>query len=129
MSPIRAWWEESPWEQIQRFYEQELKMIGDHPFYCEPYIAQAIINQHLGWPSMWTVFPVQDLLAMDGRLRQDDPRAERINVPANPKHYWRYRMHIPLEALVKEDGFNAMLRSMLGTSKRLGAWSSKVSSE
>ena len=118
MTPIRAWWEEGSWEEIQRFYEQELKMIGDHPFYCEPYIAQAIINQHLNWPSMWTVFPVQDLLAMDGRLRRKDPLEERINIPANPKHYWRYRLHIDLEDLVKETGFNNMVRSMLKTTKR-----------
>lgn len=119
MSPIRLWWEESEWDQIQRFYEQELKMVGDHPFYCEPYIAQAIINQHLGWPSMWTVFPVQDLLAMDGRLRREDPKEERINVPANPKHYWRYRMHLPLEQLIEENGFNQMLYAMLSSAKRV----------
>ena len=119
MSPIRAWWEEAEWEQVQRFYEQELRMIGDHPFYCEPYIAQAIINQHLSWPSMWTVFPIQDLLAMDGRLRFDDPFAERINVPANPKHYWRYRMHLNLEQLIEENGFNNMLKAMLSSANRL----------
>ena len=118
MAPIRAWWEESEWEEIQRFYEQELKMIGDHPFYCEPYIAQAIINQHLSWPSMWTVFPVQDLLAMDGRLRRKDPFVERINVPANPEHYWQYRMHIEVEQLIKENAFNKMLYAMLSSAKR-----------
>lgn len=119
MSPIRLWWEESEWDQIQRFYEQELKMVGDHPFFCEPYIAQAIINQHLSWPSMWTVFPVQDLLAMDGRLRREDPKEERINVPANPKHYWRYRMHLPVEQLLEEKGFNQMLYAMLSSAKRV----------
>lgn len=119
MSPIRLWWEESDWEQIQRFYEQELKMLGDHPFYCEPYIAQAVINQHLSWPSMWTVFPIQDLLAMDGRLRREDPTEERINVPANPKHYWRYRMHLTFEQLLNEKGFNQMLFAMLSSAKRI----------
>lgn len=119
MSPIRLWWEESTWEQVQRFYEQELKMIGDHPFYCEPYIAQAIIHQHLSWPSMWAVFPLQDLLAMDGRLRHKDPSEERINVPANPKHYWRYRMHLTMEELIKEKSFNHMLWAMLSSAKRI----------
>lgn len=119
MSPLRLWWEESDWEQIQRFYEQELKMVGEHPYYCEPYIAQAIINQHLGWPSMWTVFPVQDLLAMDGRLRRDDPADERINVPANPQHYWRYRMHLTMEQLLEESAFNQMLYAMLSSARRI----------
>lgn len=119
MPPLRLWWEESDWEQVQRFYEQELKMIGDHPFYCEPYIAQAIINQHLNWPSMWTVFPIQDLLAMNGRLRRENPTEERINVPANPNHYWRYRMHLNVESLLEENGFNQMLNAMLSSAKRV----------
>jgi 4-alpha-glucanotransferase len=119
MSPIRLWWEETDWDKIQRFYEQELKMVGDHPFYCEPYIAQAIVNQHLNWPSMWTVFPVQDLLAMDGRLRREDPTEERINVPANSKHYWRYRMHLSVEQLIEENGFNQMLYAMLSSTNRV----------
>jgi 4-alpha-glucanotransferase len=39
-----------------------------------------------------------------------DPNSERINVPANPKHYWRYRMHISLEDLMLQDEFNSDLK-------------------
>jgi len=119
MAPIRAWWEEEEWDYIQRFYEEELRLEGNHPKYCEPYIAQAIIRQHLSWPSMWTVFPLQDLLAMDGRLRLEDPHAERINIPANPKHYWRYRMHLSLEDLIEEKPFMYLLRAMLQNGNRI----------
>ena len=119
MSPIRAWWEEEEWTYIQRFYEEELHLNGDHPKSCEPYIAQAIIRQHLRWPSMWTVFPLQDLLAMDGRLRRKNPQEERINVPANPQHYWRYRMHLNLEDLLEEKPFMYLVRAMLKNGGRL----------
>ncbi len=119
MAPIRAWWEEEEWDYIQRFYEQELRLDGNHPKYCEPFVAQAIIRQHLSWPSMWTVFPLQDLLAMDGRLRVEDPHSERINIPANPKHYWRYRMHLSLEDLIEEKPFMYLLRAMLQNGNRI----------
>ena len=39
----------------------------------------------------------QDLLALDGERRREDPRSEQINDPANPEHYWRYRCHVSLD--------------------------------
>lgn len=113
MSPLRAWWEESDRGQIQRFYQQELQKKGEAPYFCEPYVAQAIFQQHLSWPSMWAVFPMQDILAIDPVLRRTNPFEERINEPSNPQHYWRYRLHIPLEELLKEEAFNQKIRDLL----------------
>lgn len=62
---------------------------------------------------MWSIFQLQDLLGMDEALRRTDASAERINIPANPKHYWRYRMHLPLEALLKAGAFNQHLRNLV----------------
>jgi 4-alpha-glucanotransferase len=31
---------------------------------------------------------------------------QSINEPANPKHYWRYRMHLSLETLIASKSFN-----------------------
>ena len=58
---------------------------------------------------MWSIFQLQDLLGMDGQLRRPDVDAERINVPANPKNYWRYRMHLTLERLLQAEEFNNAL--------------------
>jgi 4-alpha-glucanotransferase len=55
---------------------------------------------------------------MDGALRRSDPDAERINVPANPRHYWRYRMHITVEQLSVAEEFNAALTGMIKASGR-----------
>ncbi|MFZ4561192.1 MAG: 4-alpha-glucanotransferase [Saprospiraceae bacterium] len=118
MSPIRAWWEESSREQIRRFYQEELRHIGEPPFYCEPFVAQAILRQHFKWHNILTVIPLQDLLAMSGPLRRENPYEERINVPANPKHYWRYRMHLSVEALLEAEEFNTLLLEMLRASGR-----------
>ncbi len=77
-----------------------------------------MILQHLYSPSMWTVFPIQDLLAMDSDLRWEDTHGERINEPANPRHYWRYRLHCSMEELLKEKDFNKLLENLVTESGR-----------
>jgi len=69
--------------------------------------------QHLNSPAMWSVFQLQDLLGMSEALRRENPHEERINIPADPNHYWNFRMHITLESLLKEKQFNEELRGYL----------------
>jgi 4-alpha-glucanotransferase len=38
---------------------------------------------------------------------------ERINVPANPRHYWRYRMHLTLEQLMNADDLNEKIKRLI----------------
>jgi 4-alpha-glucanotransferase len=73
---------------------------------------------HLKSPAMLTVLPLQDWLAMDGELRRENPHDERINVPANSRHYWRYRMHITLEELLKAENINKLIRHKIAESGR-----------
>ena len=117
MSTIRGWWEEDR-ALSQRFYNEQLHGEGTAPWFCEPWINRAIIEQHLNSPAMWSIFQLQDLMGSDGDLRRENPDDERINVPANPKHYWQYRMHLSLESLMKRDGFNTDLKEMIAHSKR-----------
>ncbi len=118
ISPIRLWWEEEDRAYIQRFYENELNQIGLAPTTCEPQIVEGILRQHLELPSMWAVFPVSDLLGMSESLRHPDLLAERINVPANPQHYWRYRVHISMEELMEDKDFGKKLEGMIAESGR-----------
>lgn len=118
MSPVRLWWEEESRDYIQRFYENELGETGQAPLECTPEIAKAIIQQHLDLPSMWTVFPISDLLGMNASLRHENLLAERINVPANPQHYWRYRVHLDMETLLEADDFGHELKGMIEESGR-----------
>ena len=117
MSTIRGWWEENA-SNTQAFFENELGQWGEHPFYCEPWINKAIISQHMFSPAMWAIFQLQDLLGMDGAMRRENSQEERINVPANPKHYWRYRMHLSLYELQNATGFNAILKEMVRNAGR-----------
>jgi 4-alpha-glucanotransferase len=78
----------------------------------------SVISAHLASPSMLAIFPLQDWLSMSSSLRAKDPRAERINVPADSNNYWRYRMHLTLEKLCSARKFNEEIRQMLYLSGR-----------
>jgi 4-alpha-glucanotransferase len=67
---------------------------------------------------MWSIFQLQDILGMSEVLRRQNPHEERINVPADPNHYWRYRMHFTLEQLLKENEFNKELADYVKNSGR-----------
>ena len=117
MSTIRGWWREDQ-ERNQRFFVHELGQYAHPPAECEPWIVRNIIRQHMHAPAMWSVFQLQDLLAMSAELRQPDANEERINEPSNPRHYWRYRMPLSLERLMTSYAFNEMLSDMLMDSGR-----------
>jgi 4-alpha-glucanotransferase len=108
MSTIRGWWEEDR-AATQRFFINELGQWGTAPYFCEPWINRIILMQHLYSPAMWSIFQLQDLLGINGRLRRENPHEERINIPAIPNYYWRYRMHLTLEQLINETEFTSEL--------------------
>lgn len=117
MSTIRGWWEEDR-VKIQKFYNQELGQWGEAPQFCEPWINKAIVLQHLRSPAQWCVFQLQDIMGMSDQFRRENPNDERINVPADPHHYWKYRMHLTLEELTGEKEFNAAFREEVKASGR-----------
>jgi len=117
MSTIRGWWEENR-ELTQRFFNYQLHHPGEAPYFCEPWINKAILIQHLYSPAMWCIFQLQDIMGIDGKLRRQIPQEERINVPAIPRYYWRYRMHISLEQLLKEKDLNKEMSSYIELSGR-----------
>ncbi len=117
MNPIRAWWRENR-GKTQRYYRSVMNWWGEAPYDATPEICRDIVERHLQSPSMLAVLPLQDWLATDGTLRCADPESERINIPANPRHYWRYRMHLSLECLLAADDFNRLLSEMISRSGR-----------
>lgn len=112
MGGIRQWWEENR-EKTQHFYNSVLHEGGAAPQYAEPWICEKIVDLHLKSPSMLCILPLQDWLSIDGNLRRHNPLEEQINVPANARHYWRYRMHITIEQLLSQDLFNRRLADMI----------------
>jgi 4-alpha-glucanotransferase len=117
MSTIRGWWEEDR-AITQRFYNNQLGHYGNAPYFCESWICRDILLQHLHSPAMWAILQLQDLLSISDRTRRENPHDERINVPSNSKFSWRYRMHIDMEDLIKNDDFNNELKNYVIRSGR-----------
>jgi 4-alpha-glucanotransferase len=117
MSTIRGWWEESR-ENTERFYHRILGHNDTAPYFAEPWVCKEIINQHMYSPAMLAIFPIQDLISMDGQLRWNKTEKERINVPSDTKNKWRYRMILSLEELLQAYDFNSLLSEMIDRSGR-----------
>ena len=117
-APLRAWWEEDR-KLTQTYYNTMLHCAGEAPQFCEPWVADLILGAHLKSPAMLAILPLQDWLATDGDVRYPgDPKDERINVPAIPRYYWRYRMHCTLESLIGNEALNAHIKGMVVASGR-----------
>ena len=117
MSVLRAWWKENP-ELTKRFWNEILNRKGDAPAEAPTDACEQILRMHLNSPSMLALISWQDWTSMDNILRTPDPEAERINIPANPKHYWRYRMEPTIEELMQQTDFNKKVKEMIEKSDR-----------
>eukprot|EP00792_Barthelona_sp_PAP020_P008355 TRINITY_DN3214_c0_g1_i1.p1 TRINITY_DN3214_c0_g1~~TRINITY_DN3214_c0_g1_i1.p1 ORF type:complete len:970 (+),score=291.11 TRINITY_DN3214_c0_g1_i1:337-2910(+) len=126
MPTLRGWFTEknlTPKEHRQRdlFYcdlcgfkkmpaknDQEIKQL-----------TERVLDMHLFGPSMWTIFPLQDLLYLNNDTRfNGEPEEEMINIPAIQKHYWKYRLHISIEDLEKNHALVNKIRSKVEASGR-----------
>ena len=71
-----------------------------------------VLEKNLASPSMLAIFPLQDWLSIDGTLRNPDATSERINIPAVPDHYWKYRMHLTIEDLLAAEDLNKTIKEL-----------------
>lgn len=117
MSGIRGWWEENR-DKTARFFHHELHERGEVPYFAEPWVCEKIVTRHLEAPSMLCILPLQDWMSISGELRRDNPNEEQINVPANSRHYWRYRMHLTVEQLLAANDFNRKVTELVKNSHR-----------
>ncbi len=117
MPTLRMWWDENI-ERTQEYYNTMLYRQGPAPHPLPGWLASDIISRHLTSPSMLCILSIQDWLATDETLRLPDADAERINIPANPKHYWRYRMHLNIEDLAADKRFVQNITEMISQSGR-----------
>lgn len=117
MPTLRMWWDENV-QRTQEYYNTMLYRQGSAPHPLPGWLASDIISRHLTSPSMLCILSIQDWLATDEALRLPDADAERINIPANPKHYWRYRMHLNIEDLAADKRFVQNITEMISQSGR-----------
>ena len=117
MPTLREWWMEDE-ERAQAYWREMLQKDGEAPREMPGWLCEEVVARHLFSPSMLCLISLQDWLSMDEDLRNPDALAERINVPADANHYWRYRMHLNIEDLMGADGFNAKIREMIVRAQR-----------
>lgn len=112
MPTLRQWWDED-YERTQVYYSSMLYRGGAAPHPLPGWLARDIISNQLTCPSMLCILSLQDWFALDEKLRLPDADAERINIPANPRHYWRYRMHINIEDLIADKEYNDAIKELV----------------
>jgi len=117
MSTLRGWWEEDA-AQTQQFYNHVLQQPGEAPRTASTDICKQVIEAHLASNSILCILSLQDWLSLDNKWRNPNVQAERINIPANPRHYWRYRMHLTLEQLLKADSVNKKIVALINHNGR-----------
>ena len=112
MSTLRGWWEED-YQQTQRYYNATLGHYGVAPTTATPELCEEIVRNHLNSNSILCILSFQDWLSIDGKWRNPNVAEERINVPSNPRNYWRYRMHLTLEQLMKAKTLNDKIGELI----------------
>lgn len=117
MSTLRGWWEED-YQQTQRYYQTMLGHYGAAPTVATPELCEEVVRNHLNSNSILCILSLQDWLSIDGKWRNPDVREERINVPSNPRNYWRYRMHLTIEQLMKTNELNEKIRELIKYTQR-----------
>ena len=118
MPTLRGWWKEDA-ERAQAYYSDILQKDGAAPKEMPGWLCEEVVARHLYSPSILCLISWQDWLSIDDELRYADADFERINVPANPKNYWHYRMHISIEKLMKCTNLNNKIKRMISNSGRL----------
>ena len=117
MATLRQWWDEDE-ERTQSYFNEMLYRGGPAPHPLPDWLAKDIVSRHLTSPSMLCLLSFQDWISINGALRLPDENAERINIPANPRHYWRYRMHLNIEQLLAADELNEEISTLIIQSGR-----------
>ncbi len=117
MATLRQWWDEDE-ERTQNYFNTMLYRGGPAPHPLPDWLAKDIVSRHLTSPSMLCLISFQDWLSINEKLRLPDANAERINIPANPRHYWRYRMHLTIEQLLAADELNEEISTLIIQSGR-----------
>ena len=117
MSTLRGWWEED-FQQTQRYYNTMLGHYGAAPATATPELCEEVVRKHLQSNSILAILSLQDWMSMDGKWRNPNAQEERINVPANPRHYWRWRMHLTLEQLMKAESLNEKIKELIAQNGR-----------
>ena len=115
---LRGWWEEST-DITNNFWYNILLKRTPCPGVLDCKTQEEILSQNLWSNAMWAIFLLQDLTGICEDLRLQTPDDERINIPADPNHHWRYRYPFTLEELAKNGKFTKKMMDLAVGSHRI----------
>ncbi|MEG2151044.1 MAG: 4-alpha-glucanotransferase [Bacteroidaceae bacterium] len=118
MSTLRGWWQED-YQQTQRYFNDILGHYGTAPTIASAKLCEEIVRQQLYGNSMLCILSLQDWISIDEEYRNPDVDVERINIPSHPRHYWRYRMHLSIEELMKAESLNKKIQELVELTGRV----------
>jgi 4-alpha-glucanotransferase len=91
---------------------------GETYYDATPAECENVLKNNLASPSMFAIFPLQDWMSVNDKIRNRFAYSERINNPAVPHWMWKYRMHITIEQLLEATALNNQISKLIKESKR-----------
>lgn len=119
MSTIRGWWSKSP-NLRENYWTNSLKINSKEiPSQITPTLAKAIIQKELNSNSMLSIQAIQDWISLTDKWYEIlTPEEEQINIPANSKHEWKFRMPCYIEDLIENEELNSSITESIEHSNR-----------
>ena len=117
-STLREWWEEDI-NLTKNYWKDQLWRNDEFKQTCEPWISEMIIKKNIYVNSILAIFLLQDLTGLLSHLRCENPKDERINIPENNHHHWKFRYKYTLEKLSKDKEFTSKLMEISKGSGRI----------
>ncbi len=118
MSPLRLWWEELSNESMANYFYNTMHFSGNTPDSLSAARCRDIVEKHFASGSMLVILAWQDLLAIDGKMRHENPGREQINIPSNPNHAWQYRTHLSVRKMKMAEPFTRLLNRIVENADR-----------
>lgn len=117
MSTLRGWWNEN--KELRNFVSNHYTPLDDTSI-DEISTEQAfkIISLELNGGSMLCIEALQDWLALSNKYRKLSPQEEQINIPADSKHKWRFRMPCHIEDLISDKELNNTIKGIINKTHR-----------
>jgi 4-alpha-glucanotransferase len=117
MAPLRLWWKKNP-SKAQEYFHEVLHHDGLASKEMSSELCEEVVRRHLLSPSLLCILALQDWMSIDAEIRSEHIDREQINNPADPHHYWRYRMERSIEELKADKHFQQKIISLLKEAAR-----------
>jgi len=112
-STLREWWNVELSDSERSAFWTLLGYTGTAPGEFDPDTARKVIQGLLATSSVFCVFQLQDLFALEPDLCSTDPAHERVNIPGTANSVnWSYRIPENLEDILRREKLKVSIREL-----------------